>query len=98
MTMPEEFQAKTRAEWREWLTKHHATSSGVWLITFKKNSGEPHLSYDASVEEGLCFGWVDSKPGKVDGQRSKLWFAPRKPKSGWSKPNKDRVERLAAAA
>jgi uncharacterized protein YdeI (YjbR/CyaY-like superfamily) len=63
----------------------------------KKISGLPHVSYDESVEEALCFGWVDSKPGKVDDTRSKLYFAPRKGKSGWSRPNKDRVQRLIKA-
>jgi len=69
---------------------------GIWLVTFKKASGMPHLAYNDAVEEGLCFGWVDSKPGKVDELRSKLWFAPRKPGTGWSKPNKERIARLVA--
>jgi uncharacterized protein YdeI (YjbR/CyaY-like superfamily) len=90
----ERFQAKTRGDWREWLEQNHATSGGVWLVTFKKNSGQPHLDYSASVEEALCYGWVDSVAGKVDALRSMLYFAPRKAKSGWAKPNKDRVEKL----
>lgn len=69
----------------------------MWLVTFRKTSGKPHLGYDASVEEALCFGWVDSKPGKLDAERSMLYFAPRKARSGWSRPNKERVERLIAA-
>jgi uncharacterized protein YdeI (YjbR/CyaY-like superfamily) len=63
----------------------------------QKTSGKPHLGYDASVEEALCFGWVDSKPGRPDAERSMLYFAPRKAGSGWSRPNKERVERLIAA-
>jgi uncharacterized protein YdeI (YjbR/CyaY-like superfamily) len=90
----ERFQAETRGEWRAWLEQNHATSSGVWLVTFKKNSGQPALIYGDSVEEALCFGWVDSKPGKLDELRSMLYFAPRKPKSGWAKPNKERIVRL----
>jgi uncharacterized protein YdeI (YjbR/CyaY-like superfamily) len=96
-TDPSEFFAQTRAEWRAWLEENHASSSSVWLVFNKKTSGLPHVSYDESVEEALCFGWVDSKPGKVDDTRSKLYFAPRKGKSGWSKPNKERVERLLEA-
>ena len=69
----------------------------MWLVTYRKTSGKKHLSYEESVEEALCFGWVDSKPGKLDDERSMLYFAPRKPRSGWSKPNKERVERLLAA-
>jgi uncharacterized protein YdeI (YjbR/CyaY-like superfamily) len=92
-----EFFAQTRAEWRAWLEENHAVSNGVWLVFNKKTSGLPHVSYDEGVEEALCFGWVDSKGGKVDDIRSKLYYAPRKGKSGWSRPNKERVERLIEA-
>lgn len=95
--MEDHFEASIRADWRNWLMKHHRREKGVWLVTFKKASGMPHLTYNDAVEEGLCFGWVDSKPGKVDELRSKLWFAPRKAGTGWSKPNKERVKRLIEA-
>jgi uncharacterized protein YdeI (YjbR/CyaY-like superfamily) len=88
------FYAQTRQEWRDWLQDNHQQSAGVWLVYNKKTSGLPHLDYGAQVEEALCFGWIDSKPAKVDNVRSSLYFAPRKPKSGWSKPNKERVEQL----
>lgn len=91
---PNSFQASTRAQWRRWLSKHHKRAEGVWLITFKKRSGGPHVEYGACVEEALCFGWIDSLPRKLDEQRSMLWFAPRKPGTGWSRLNKERVERL----
>lgn len=87
----------SRAEWRAWLAKHHTQKDGVWLISYKKATGKPRFEYDDAVEEALCFGWVDSKPAKLDDERSMLWFAPRKPRTNWSKPNKDRVERLIAA-
>jgi uncharacterized protein YdeI (YjbR/CyaY-like superfamily) len=87
----------TRAEWRAWLAEHHTRTQGVWLITYKKASGKPRVEYDEAVEEALCYGWVDSKPNKLDDERSMLWFAPRKPRTGWSRPNKERVERLLAA-
>lgn len=90
-------QVETRAEWRAWLAEHHARAGGVWLVTFKKTSGRPHLPYGEAVEEALCFGWVDSKPGKVDDARTRLYFAPRKKGSGWSRPNKERVDKLVAA-
>ena len=96
MPTPDTFQAETRGAWRRWLTQHYRRTEGIWLVTFKKASGQPHLPYGEAVEEGLCFGWVDSKPGKVDAQRSKLWFTPRKPGTGWSKLNKERVARLIA--
>jgi uncharacterized protein YdeI (YjbR/CyaY-like superfamily) len=83
-------QPKTRAEWRAWLEQHHLQSEGVWLISYKKATGQPRLEYDEAVEEALCFGWIDSKPNKLD-------VAPRKPGSGWSRLNKERVERLISA-
>ena len=88
---------KTRAAWREWLELHHTRVEGVWLISFKKATGKPRFEYEESVEEAICFGWIDSKVNKLDEERSMLWFAPRKPKTGWSKPNKERVERMLAA-
>ncbi|MCU0449258.1 MAG: YdeI/OmpD-associated family protein [Bernardetiaceae bacterium] len=97
--MPEipQFLAHNRAEWRAWLAQNHQTANGVWLVFYKKNSGKPHLSYDEAVEEALCFGWIDSKPGRLDNERSQQYYAPRKPKSNWSRPNKERVARLTAA-
>ena len=86
----------SRAEWRAWLEQHHTRAAGVWLISFKKGTGKPRLEYDEAVEEALCFGWVDSNPNKLDDERSMLWFAPRKAGTGWSRPNKERVERLVA--
>ncbi|MCX7962196.1 MAG: YdeI/OmpD-associated family protein [Burkholderiales bacterium] len=88
---------KTRSEWRAWLAAHHLRAEGVWLVTYKKASGKPRMDYDEAVEEALCFGWVDSKPARLDDERSMLYFAPRKPKAGWSQRNKERVEKLIAA-
>jgi uncharacterized protein YdeI (YjbR/CyaY-like superfamily) len=91
------FHPLSREEWRAWLATNHARPQGVWLVTYKKATGKPRVEYDAAVEEALCFGWVDSKPNKLDDERSLLWFAPRKGGTGWSKPNKERVERMLAA-
>ena len=87
----------SRAEWRAWLDENHKRDEGVWLITYKKATDKRRLEYDEAVEEALCFGWVDSKPSKLDEERSMLWYAPRKAGSGWSRPNKERVERMAAS-
>ncbi len=86
-----------RDEWRAWLAQHHTTALGIWFVYFKKHTGKPRVSYDEAVEEALCFGWVDSLPRTFDEDRSKLLFTPRKSKSVWSKPNKERVERLIAS-
>lgn len=87
----------TRQEWRKWLEENHRSEKGVWLITFKKATGKTRMVYEDAVEEALCFGWVDSKPGKLDEERSMLWFAPRKKGTGWSRSNKKRVEKLTDA-
>lgn len=91
------FHPKTRNSWRQWLEKNHSSSPGTWLIYYKKESGKPRVSYDESVEEALCFGWIDSLPRKLDEERSMLKFTPRKPKSVWSQLNKTRVEKLIQA-
>lgn len=89
-----DFHPLERADWREWLTQNHAQASGVWFIYYKKTANKPRVTYDEAVEEALCFGWIDSLPRKLDNERSKLLFTPRKPKSVWSKLNKTRIEKL----
>ena len=90
----ERYYARDRKEWRKWLEKNHDTSPGVWLIYHKKCSDEPCVSYDEAVEEALSFGWIDSKVNKLDDERYMQVFTPRKPKSIWSKLNKQRVKKL----
>ena len=85
---------KTRGEWRRWLQRNHADAKGAWLVTYKKTTGRPRVEYADAVEEALCFGWVDSNSKTLDEERSMLMFTPRNPKSAWSKPNKERIERL----
>lgn len=89
-----DFHPQGREEWRAWLERNHDTSPGVWLVYYKKSSGQPRVSYDEAVEEALCFGWIDSLPRKLDADRSKLLFTPRKPKSVWSALNKRRIKKL----
>lgn len=74
--------------------KYHQTEKSVWLVYYKPASGKTRVSYDEAVDEAICFGWVDSKPNKLDELRSLQYFSPRNPKSNWSKVNKGRVERL----
>ena len=90
-------QVESREEWRTWLEANHESAESIWLVTFKKASGKPYVSYDAVVEEAICFGWIDSLPRKLDDERTMLLLSPRKPGSAWSKANKDRVERVEAA-
>ncbi len=85
------------AEWRAWLEQHHERAQGIWPVSYKKATGKPRMAYAESVEQALCFGWIDSVANKLDVERSMLWFAPRKPGSGWSRVNKERIERLLSA-
>jgi len=89
--------AETRAQWRRWLLAHHEHEKAVWLVSWKKATGRPSVSYDDAVSEALCVGWVDSKPQKLDDERAMLYFSPRKPTSAWSRPNKIRVGMLREA-
>jgi uncharacterized protein YdeI (YjbR/CyaY-like superfamily) len=85
-----------RETWRAWLEANHATSRGVWLVTWRPQSGRKSLAYEAAVEEALCFGWIDSTAAKFDEHRTKQYFSPRKARSPWSASNKERVARLIA--
>lgn len=86
--------AETRQIWREWLAQNHRTASGIWLIYYKVASSQPSVRYSEAVKEALCFGWIDSKVKSLDGDRYKQIFTPRKPKSVWSKLNKQYIEEL----
>jgi uncharacterized protein YdeI (YjbR/CyaY-like superfamily) len=89
--------ARTRKAWRTWLAKHHAKSPGVWLYFEKAAANANRLPYADAVEEALCFGWIDATVRSLGDHAYVQWFCPRKASSVWSKPNKIRVERLAAA-
>jgi uncharacterized protein YdeI (YjbR/CyaY-like superfamily) len=88
------FYAKDRESWRKWLEINHQKLSQVWLVQHRKANPEPCVSYEESVQEALCFGWIDSKPQKRDDLSFLLFFSKRKPKSPWSASNKKRVETL----
>jgi uncharacterized protein YdeI (YjbR/CyaY-like superfamily) len=75
--------ASSVAEWRAWLAEHGRSETEAWLVIPHKNSGIPGVTYAEAVEQALCFGWIDG-----------LRFSPRRRKSKWSAPNRERVERL----
>lgn len=86
-----------RKAWRGWLSENHDKRSEIWLVYFKKGSGMPSLKYEETVEEALCFGWVDSLIKTMDDQRYTRKFTPRKTDSQWSVSNKRRVRRMVKA-
>ena len=83
--------AESRAVWREWLHKNHATQEEVWLVFFKKQIGKAQIVYDEAVEEALCFGWIDSIIQNIDDEKFARKFTPRKKGSKWSALNKKRA-------
>jgi len=92
--MTDELNARNRDEWRAWLKENHDAQKGIWLIYYKKHTGKPSIRYDDSVEEALCFGWVDGVIKRLDDERCARKFTPRKGKSRWSESNKKRAEKM----
>ena len=88
------FHAESLDQWRDWLEHNHDTSGGVWLVVWKKHTGNPVLEYPDTVDEALAYGWVDSRPNRLDDERAMRWFCPRNPVSPWSRINKARIARL----
>ncbi len=94
MELTKKYFAPDRATWRLWLEQHHASESEVWLIYTKAQSQLPSIGYEESVEEALCFGWVDSLIKKIDEQRYARKFTPRRMDSAWSLTNKRRMAKV----
>lgn len=86
----------SREAWREWLTQYHASVDGVWLARWTRATGGVPVSYEAIVEEALCFGWIDGLLNTLPDGRHAHLLTPRRPGSGWARSNKDRVGRLIA--
>ncbi len=87
----------TRKAWREWLAKHHDKEKEIWLVYYRKHTDRPRISYNAAVEEALCYGWIDSIQRGIDEERFAQRFSPRKKGSAWSEMNKERLRRLIEA-
>jgi uncharacterized protein YdeI (YjbR/CyaY-like superfamily) len=85
-----------RAAWRAWLAANHDTGRGVWVASWRKASGRDAVAYEELVEEAICFGWIDSTVNPLDDERALQLMTPRKPKSGWTRTNRRRVDALEA--
>lgn len=83
-----------RRAWRAWLERHHASARVAWLVYFKQHTGRPSIPYEDSVEEGLCFGWIDGIIRNLDGERYARRFTPRLPGSRWSVSNRRRAYKM----
>lgn len=85
---------KNREEWRRWLSKNHSEMKEIWMLYYKKHTGKGGVTYKESVEEALCYGWIDGKMKRIDEEKHMQRFTPRGPKSIWSKVNKAIALRL----
>lgn len=97
MKLTHTFHAANLEEWRAWLSQNHASRAEIWLIFDKKETGQPCISYEDSIEEALCFGWVDSLIQKIDDATYARKYTPRRADSAWSETNKRRVRKMVKA-
>jgi uncharacterized protein YdeI (YjbR/CyaY-like superfamily) len=84
----------TRAQWRRWLERNHASHDEIWLVSYRKHTGRKGIDYNAAVEEALCFGWIDSIRRSIDADRLAQRFTPRRNARNLSEMNRQRVMRL----
>lgn len=92
----ESYCPSDQQEWRNWLQQNHIEQQSVWLILYKTNSAKFNLSWSDAVDEALCFGWIDSTRRPIDEEKFIQFFSQRKPKSNWSRINKEKIDRLMA--
>ena len=90
----EHFYFKNATEWRNWLHDNHTHSKGIYLIFYKVDSPTESMRWEEAVQVALCYGWIDSTVKKLDAERRKQVFSPRKDKSVWSKLNKSYIQKL----
>jgi uncharacterized protein YdeI (YjbR/CyaY-like superfamily) len=88
------FYAKSDKEWRQWLQKNSQSEKAVRLLIYHKKSKTPGIHYEEAMEQALCFGWIDGRANKHDEESFYLYFTQRKPKSNWSKINKQRAAKM----
>jgi uncharacterized protein YdeI (YjbR/CyaY-like superfamily) len=94
MKITQTFHAPDRATWRDWLAEHGHNTCEIWLVYYRAGTGKSSISYYDSLEEALCFGWVDSIIQKIDEEKYARKFTPRKAGSKWSELNKHLVAKL----
>jgi uncharacterized protein YdeI (YjbR/CyaY-like superfamily) len=87
---------KNAKEWRAWLHKNHESSSGVYLVFYRVSSSFESMRWEDAVQVAICYGWIDSTVKRLDEERRRQLFTPRKDKSVWSKLNKSYIKKLTA--
>ncbi len=94
MKITKSFTPSSLSDWRNWLMQNHSREQEVWLVYFKPTSGKTNIDYESSVEEALCFGWIDSIIQTIDEKKYARKFNPRRLDSQWSETNKRRVVKM----
>lgn len=88
---------KETNEWRHWLEKNHGSPNGIYLIFYKVGHEMESMRWEEAVKVALCYGWIDSTVKSLGNGKRRQYFCPRKPKSVWSRVNKEHIKRLSAA-
>ena len=94
MKITKTLHVTNRKDWRKWLRNHYKTEKEIWLVYYKKDTGQPRIAYNDAVEEALCYGWIDSTVKSLDEKRTAQRFSPRRPNSPYSPANKERLRKL----
>jgi uncharacterized protein YdeI (YjbR/CyaY-like superfamily) len=97
MQVGETLLFESREAWSTWLAEHHRAKAEIWLISYKKGSGKHALDYDATLDEALCFGWIDGQIKSINADSFVTRWCPRRPRSNWSATNRARARRLIEA-
>lgn len=92
----QEHYFKNDTEWRNWLHENHSKSNGIHLIFYTVAHEKDSMRWEEAVRVALCYGWIDSTVKSLGNGKRRQYFCPRKPKSVWSKINKDYIEVLIA--
>lgn len=86
-------RVSSRADWRSWLAANHATETEIWIVSVE-NAEQPSMTYLDSVEEAICFGWIDGIAKRISETEKAQRFTPRRARSNWTELNKERARRL----
>lgn len=92
-----EIYFKNDKEWRVWLQENHQASNGIHVIMYKIEHEMPSMRWEEAVRVALCYGWIDSTVKSLGDGKRRQYFCPRKPKSVWSRVNKNHLEELIAS-
>ena len=90
----QEYYFKDGSEWSTWLDENHKTREGIYLIFYKIEHKNDSMRWEEAVRVALCYGWIDSTVKSLGNGKRRQYFCPRKPKSVWSRVNKNHIKEL----